>query len=259
MDILRSAKDLPQFLHLVSCQKNNFAQWSYFHIDFSECDNTNIEDFVTYISVKVDSEDAALIHFPETRDIIVFLPNDNRSDVAEFDRNLHNNKSFERINTVLGSMTVNNHAEFGRIVGKTIQSKNVASQIALKRILSRSNKVMILDDDEIVTKQAQMALQDIADVYPLNTTDHFIEEYISYAPDILFLDIHLKTARGTEFIDKLLGTIDPYAHIIMISSDTMKKTIMDLRFAGTKGFIVKPFNREQLHQHVKRTLTYIDV
>lgn len=63
-------------------------------------------------------------------------------------------------------------------------------------------------------------------------------------------------ARGLSFVDNLLGGVDPYAYVIVISSDTAVDTIQDVKTKAIKGFAVKPFDRNKLFKHVMDAPTF---
>jgi FixJ family two-component response regulator len=73
----------------------------------------------------------------------------------------------------------------------------------------------------------------------------------------LFLDIHLRTAKGNELLRDLIKNVDPFAYVVMISSDTEQKMVLDIKDGGAKGFVVKPFTRQGIIQHLFRAPTFI--
>jgi DNA-binding NarL/FixJ family response regulator len=81
--------------------------------------------------------------------------------------------------------------------------------------------------------------------------------YRKHAPDIVFMDIHMPNMRGTNLLETLLGTLDPHAYVVMISSDTMTQTILESKAKGTRGFIMKPLTRDNLYAHVMRSPSFM--
>ena len=53
------------------------------------------------------------------------------------------------------------------------------------------------------------------------------------------------------------NTLDPYANVVMVSSDTSQEVIVDLKKAGAKGFLVKPIDRNKLYQQVTKADTAV--
>lgn len=94
-------------------------------------------------------------------------------------------------------------------------------------------------------------------VITLDSATNFDENYTTHAPDILFLDIHLGSAEGNKILKHLTQSIDPFSHVVMISSDTKEDMILDVKDGGAKGFVVKPINRNSLYQHIIKAPTTI--
>lgn len=255
MKIYNASKNLNQFLHHVASRKANFENLNYFHVNIGADVATNIQDIVTYISKEVEDENAALLVFKNAHEALVIVPSEYRKEIADFDRHIHNNALLKDAETKLGTLHECNHDDFKNIIDACIEPDDVINNVAMARALRMDNHIMVLDNDTEILQQVEQGLGNMGEVTALNSGAQFIERYTSIAPDILFLDIHLKDTTGPQLADKILGTIDPFAYIVIISSDTMKKTVMELRPMGIKGFVTKPFHRGHLFQHVRRAPT----
>lgn len=110
-------------------------------------------------------------------------------------------------------------------------------------------KVMVADDDQLSRTLAGNVLRGDYDLAFAHNGKEALQEYISAAPDILFLDIGMPDIGGHEVLESLFQ-IDPNAYIIMFSGRKDKGTIMKSLEMGAQGFLGKPFTREQLYMHV---------
>ena len=80
-----------------------------------------------------------------------------------------------------------------------------------------------------------------------------IFEYVNNRPDLVLLDILMPKMDGIMTLKTLLG-YDPQVKVIMISAIQSTKMIKLAINCGAKGYILKPFQRPQLIQEIKRVL-----
>ena len=110
-----------------------------------------------------------------------------------------------------------------------------------------SKKVMVVDDSRVVQFQLQQVLSNSE--YEIVTCcqngEEAIEQYNSFNPDIVTMDILMPGIDGLEAARQILQS-HPDANILMISSLAYDDTITEAKQIGAKGFIYKPFNREQV-------------
>lgn len=110
-----------------------------------------------------------------------------------------------------------------------------------------SKKVMVVDDSRILQFQLQQALSDSE--YEIVTCCQSGEEalamYSLVKPDLVTMDILMPGIDGLEAARQILQS-DPEAKILMVSSLAYDDTINEAKEIGAKGFIYKPFNREQI-------------
>lgn len=126
------------------------------------------------------------------------------------------------------------------------------SDIAARRSARNKPLVMIADDDKLTRALAGNVLRAEYDsIYALNGTEA-LQEYVTHAPDILFLDIGMPDIGGHEVLESLFQ-LDPDACIIMFSGRKDKATIMKSLEMGAQGFMGKPFTRNELFEHVRNS------
>jgi len=108
-------------------------------------------------------------------------------------------------------------------------------------------KVMIVDDSRVMELQMENLLKgtdyEVAG-YCRNGLEA-IERYKELSPDVVTMDILMPGMDGLETAQAILEE-HPEARIIMLSSLAYDDTIDEAQAIGTKGFIYKPFDQEQL-------------
>ena len=110
-----------------------------------------------------------------------------------------------------------------------------------------SKRIMVVDDSRLVRVQ----LNDV-----LNGTDYeiaaycrsgedAIAQYDEVKPDLVTMDIIMQGMDGLDAAEIILKQ-NPDARIVMISSLAYGDTYDRAKSIGAKGFVDKPFHREQL-------------
>jgi two-component system chemotaxis response regulator CheY len=107
------------------------------------------------------------------------------------------------------------------------------------------NIVMVADDDMFMRSLVHKNFKDRAQIIEHGDAGTIVESYLEMLPDILFLDIHLPGGSGVEILSELTS-FDDTAHVIIISSDSVKDNVLEARKLGAKGFVAKPFTPEKL-------------
>lgn len=124
------------------------------------------------------------------------------------------------------------------------------SSIAKRRLQRPYPLIMIADDDQLSRTLAGNVLRpDYNSVFAKNGTEA-LKAYVADAPDLLFLDIGMPDIGGHEVLESLFQ-IDPEAYIIMFSGRKDKSTIVKSLELGARGFLGKPFTREEIYNHVQ--------
>lgn len=106
---------------------------------------------------------------------------------------------------------------------------------------------MIVDDSRIVELQMRRMLEgtDYEVVSYCQDGETAIEEYGKVLPDLVTMDIIMPGMDGLETARAILEEY-PDARIIMVSSLAYDDTIDEAKSIGTKTFIYKPLEKEQL-------------
>lgn len=80
-----------------------------------------------------------------------------------------------------------------------------------------------------------------------------IEMYKKVKPDLVTMDINLPNTDGITCMKEILK-IDPFAKVLMVSSVEQKDIINDALNSGAKGYVKKPFDKNEVLHTVKELL-----
>jgi len=117
-------------------------------------------------------------------------------------------------------------------------------------------KVMIVDDSRVMELQMEHLLKDSdyeVVAYCRNGREA-IERYGEVLPDVVTMDILMPGMDGLETAQAILED-HPEARILMLSSLAYDDTVDEAKTIGTKGFVYKPFDREQLLDALERAMS----
>lgn len=116
-----------------------------------------------------------------------------------------------------------------------------------------SKKIMVVDDSRVAQLQLQKILSDspYEVISCCQTGEEAVNEYEAVKPDLVTMDILMPGLDGLEAAKKILEA-DPEAKVLMISSLAYDDTIAEAKEIGTKGFIYKPFDRDQVLETINK-------
>lgn len=108
-------------------------------------------------------------------------------------------------------------------------------------------RIMIVDDSRVVELQMKRMLEDTdyEVVSYCQDGETAIEQYGEVLPDLVTMDIIMPGMDGLETARAILEEY-PDARIVMVSSLAYDDTIDEAKSIGTKTFIYKPLDRDQL-------------
>lgn len=108
-------------------------------------------------------------------------------------------------------------------------------------------RIMVVDDSRVLKIQMAKLLEGTH--YELTaycqSGQEAIEQYDIVKPDLVTMDIIMPGMDGLEAARAILED-HPDARIVMVSSLAYDDTYYEAKTIGTKGFISKPFKREQI-------------
>ncbi len=117
-------------------------------------------------------------------------------------------------------------------------------------------KIMVVDDSRMTAFKLQDLLKDTD--YKIAACCYSgpeaIERYGQILPDLVTMDILMPGMDGLEAAETILEE-HPDARIVMLSSLAYDDTIDEAKRIGAKGFIYKPFEKDQLLEAFGKALT----
>jgi CheY-like chemotaxis protein len=128
----------------------------------------------------------------------------------------------------------------------------MVSTVAKRREKRAAPLVMVVDDDQIARTLVGNVIRENYEWSYAKDGQSALTEYVTAAPDVLFLDIGLPDISGHDVLECLFQ-IDPGAYVIMFSGHKDKDNVMRSLETGAQGFVGKPFTREKLFQYMERS------
>ena len=110
-----------------------------------------------------------------------------------------------------------------------------------------SEKLMVVDDSRIVHAKMKQLLEDtdFEIIGFCRSGEDAIQSYREYRPDVVTMDIVMPGIDGLDAAKTILAEF-PDANIVMVSSLAYDDTMDAAEEIGAKGFIFKPFEKEEL-------------
>lgn len=102
-------------------------------------------------------------------------------------------------------------------------------------------KIVIVDDDYLVTEALKTILEDNEDVQVLATGAdgrEAIKLFEEYRPDVLLMDIRMKNMNGLEALTEILKA-DPKANVLLLTTFLDDEYIVKALRLGAKGYLLK--------------------
>jgi two-component system, chemotaxis family, chemotaxis protein CheY len=122
------------------------------------------------------------------------------------------------------------------------------------RRAARDGKIfLVVDDDMFMRSVLAKVLVGHGQVVELADGAELVSTYARLAPDALFLDIHLPSGSGMNYLNDIVA-LDPAAGIIMLSADSIKDNILAARNHGACAFLAKPFTRERVEDSMRKCI-----
>ena len=111
---------------------------------------------------------------------------------------------------------------------------------------------VVVADDEMIMRQVLKAIlkeSRFEIVGEATHGDEVLAKCLQYRPDILCLDINMPRKDGIEALKEIRGQM-PDLQVLMISANTASDKVKEAIRLGAMGFIVKPFNANQVLQRL---------
>lgn len=117
------------------------------------------------------------------------------------------------------------------------------------------HKLMIVDDSRVIHAEITKMLEgsEFEIVACCRSGEAALEEYGPVNPDVVTMDIVMPGIDGLETCRRLVEKW-PDARILMISSLAYGSTTENSEELGAKGFLYKPFNRDDLVDSLRKVM-----
>ena len=116
-------------------------------------------------------------------------------------------------------------------------------------------RILVVDDSGLARRRARTILES-AGFEVLEAEDGIaaLESYFMAKPDLVLLDLVMKGMYGLDVLSKL-RELDPAAKVIVVSADVQTSSHDMVVDAGASGFVVKPFEPDEIVAKVTSTLS----
>ena len=119
-----------------------------------------------------------------------------------------------------------------------------------------NKRIMVVDDSRLVRVQLEDVLKgtDYEIAAYCRSGEEAIDQYAAVKPDLVTMDIIMQGMDGLDAAEIILKN-NPDARIVMISSLAYDDTFERANAIGARGFVDKPFHREQLLKVFEQALS----
>ncbi len=120
-------------------------------------------------------------------------------------------------------------------------------------------RVLVVDDDEVMRTFVVNSLRRLG-IQAIETAvdgTSAIRTMVSFKPNLVLTDIHMKPMDGLTFVQHLRDHSNPVVRdmkVIFMSADASAGTLQDAMPLGTYGYIVKPPRLETLQAKIELAL-----
>jgi len=114
-------------------------------------------------------------------------------------------------------------------------------------------RILVVEDSAFMRRIVRNALngRGFREVIEAENGEEGLRKYETEKPDMVLLDIIMPDLHGTEVLKKIM-IMDENAKVIMLSAVGQEKTMKICNKLGSVGYIVKPFEDEQLVDSVEK-------
>lgn len=115
--------------------------------------------------------------------------------------------------------------------------------------------VLVVDDSMFMRNIIENILEQhhISVVGEAKNGKEAVDKYRELLPDIVTMDLTMPDMKGIDAINLIIGE-NPDAKIIVCSSMGQKEFIKDAINAGALGFVIKPFEEEDLIKEITKVM-----
>ena len=113
--------------------------------------------------------------------------------------------------------------------------------------------ILVVDDSPIITRKLTMMMELLGYkvVKSAATGREAIAAYRACRPDVVTMDITMPDMDGIEATRAIVDEF-PDAKIVMVTSHGQEKMVFDALKAGAKGYVLKPFDGQKVHEAIQK-------
>ena len=115
--------------------------------------------------------------------------------------------------------------------------------------------ILVVDDSPITVKRLTNMLCELGyDVVGTASTGaEALAAYDTCNPDLVTMDITMPGLDGITATERIMHRY-PRALIVMVTSHGQEEMVLDAMKAGAKGYILKPFQKDKLHEVIEEVV-----
>ena len=116
-------------------------------------------------------------------------------------------------------------------------------------------RILVVDDSGLARRRARTILESAGfEVFEAEDGMSALEHYFVAKPDLVLLDLVMKGMYGLDVLSKI-RELDPSAKVIVVSADVQTSSHDMVADAGAVGFVIKPFEADEIVAKVNSTLS----
>ena len=115
-------------------------------------------------------------------------------------------------------------------------------------IVPQDLQILLVDDSKslrVLLKSALRGLRMNLEIVEAGNGEEAIRSYKTRPSDIVLLDIKMPGITGIEVLQRLKA-LDPYAFVVMLTSNKTNDWVIKAKNLGANGYIAKPFRSDKL-------------
>ncbi|MFW6029657.1 MAG: response regulator [Halanaerobiales bacterium] len=118
-----------------------------------------------------------------------------------------------------------------------------------------AKKIMVVDDAAFMRLTLKNMIEEAGYEIAAEAANgaEAVDKYFEIKPDLVTMDITMPEKDGITALKEIIAA-DSSANIIMCSAMGQQGMVLDAIKAGAKDFIVKPFNKERIHEALTKYL-----
>ena len=116
-------------------------------------------------------------------------------------------------------------------------------------------RILAVDDSAINLASIEQELKDEYDVIAVNSGSRALQYLKNETPELILLDIQMPSMDGLETLAEIRNLKDGASiPVIMLTAKNDRATFLESTKLGIYDYIVKPFQADDLHERILRTL-----